>query len=57
MDKKILVAYGSKRGSTAEIAERIGETLRQKGLTVDVSDAGTVNDLTPYNKIILGSSV
>jgi len=57
MDKKILVAYGSKRGSTAEIAERIGETLRQKGLQVDVLDAGTVTDLTPYSKIILGSSV
>ena len=57
MDKKILVAYGSKRGSTAEIAEKIGGTLRQKGLQVDVLDAGTVNDLTPYSKIILGSSV
>jgi menaquinone-dependent protoporphyrinogen oxidase len=57
MVKKILVAYGSKRGSTAEIAERIGETLRQKGLQVDVLDAGTVIDLTPYSKIILGSSV
>lgn len=57
MGKKILVAYGSKRGSTAEIAEKIGETLRQKGLQVDVLDAGIVNDLTPYNKIILGSSV
>lgn len=57
MDKKILVAYGSKRGSTAEIAEKIGETIRQTGLQVDVLDAGTVKDLTPYNKIILGSSV
>lgn len=57
MGKKILVAYGSKRGSTAEIAEKIGEALRQKGLQVDVLDAGTVNDLTPYSKIILGSSV
>jgi menaquinone-dependent protoporphyrinogen oxidase len=57
MVKKILVVYGSKRGSTAEIAEKIGETLRQKGLQVDVLDAGTVNDLTPYSKIILGSSV
>jgi menaquinone-dependent protoporphyrinogen oxidase len=57
MDKKILVAYGSKRGSTAEIAEIIGKTLRQKGLQVDVLDAGIVKDLTPYRKIILGSSV
>lgn len=38
MDKSILAAYGSKRGSTAEIAEKIGETLRQKGLQVDVLD-------------------
>lgn len=50
MDKKILVAYGSKRGSTAEIAERIGETLRQKGLQVDVLDTDTVNNLAPYSK-------
>ena len=57
MDKKILVAYGSKRGSTAEVAEKIGKTLRQKGVQVDVLDAGIVKDLTPYSKIILGSSV
>lgn len=57
MDKKILVAYASKRGSTAEIAQKIGDALRQKGLRADVLDAGTVNDLTPYNKVILGSSV
>lgn len=57
MERKALVAYGSKNGSTAEIAERIGETLRQKGWQADVLDAGTVNDLSPYSKIILGSSV
>lgn len=57
MDKKILVAYGSKRGSTAEIAEKIGVTIRQKGLQVDVMDAGTVSDLAIYSTVILGSSV
>lgn len=57
MDKKILVVYGSKRGSTAEIAEKIGVTIRQKGLQVDVLDAGTVSDLTLYSTVILGSSV
>ncbi|QOR35166.1 flavodoxin domain-containing protein [Clostridium sp. 'deep sea'] len=57
MNKKVLVAYGSKRGSTAEIAEKIGERLKQKGFKIDVLDAGKVKDLTPYNKIILGSSV
>lgn len=57
MDKKILVAYASKRGSTAEIAEKIGQTLRQKGFQVDVQNVEAINDLTAYNKIILGSSV
>ena len=47
MDEKVLVAYGSKRGSTVEIAERVGETIRQKGWLADVADASTVNDLTP----------
>jgi menaquinone-dependent protoporphyrinogen oxidase len=57
MDKKILVVYGSKRGSTAEIAEKIGVIIRQKGLQVDVLDAGTVSDLTLYSIVIIGSSV
>lgn len=57
MDKKILVTYGSKRGSTAEIAEKIGATLKESGLQVDVLEAGAVQDLTPYSKVILGSSV
>jgi len=57
MDKRVLVAYGSKRGATAEIAEKIGETLRQKGRQVDVLDAGAVKDLNRYSKIVLGSSV
>lgn len=57
MDKKILVVYGSKRGSTKEIAEKIGEILKRKDLQVDVLDAVKVNDLTPYSKVILGSSV
>ncbi len=57
MADKVLVAYGSRHGSTAETAKRIGETLRDRGLQVDVLDAGTVHDLTHYSKIILGSSV
>jgi hypothetical protein len=33
---RLLVAYGTKHGSTAEIAERIGETLRSDGHEADV---------------------
>jgi menaquinone-dependent protoporphyrinogen oxidase len=57
MDKKALVAYASKYGATAEIAERIGEVLREAGLAVDVLPADRVGDVTSYAAVILGSGV
>jgi menaquinone-dependent protoporphyrinogen oxidase len=54
---KVLVAYASKRGSTAEIARAIAETLRQSGLTVDCIAAGKVKSLDPYDAVVLGSAV
>ena len=57
MNARVLVAYGSKYGSTAEIAERIGETLREAGLPVDIRRAGEVDELGSYGAIILGSGV
>jgi menaquinone-dependent protoporphyrinogen oxidase len=57
MDRKILVAYASKYGATAEIAEKIGAGLRQAGLETDVLPAQKVNDLAPYQAVILGSAV
>ena len=56
-DEHILVAYGSKHGSTAEIAERIGERLREAGHDVDVRPADSVDDLDPYGAVVLGSAV
>lgn len=57
MEKNILVAYASKRGATAEIATKIGEVLRQKGLQVDVLPVGKVRNLTLYGTVVLGSAV
>ncbi|MBG0788393.1 MAG: flavodoxin, partial [Anaerolineaceae bacterium] len=34
MSKKYLIAYGTAAGSTAEVAEAIGEEMRQSGMTV-----------------------
>lgn len=57
MDVQVLVAYATKYGATAEIAEKIGEVLRHAGLAVDVLAADRVGDLTPYEAVVLGSAV
>jgi len=57
MDTQILVAYATKYGSTAEIAEKIGQVLRQAGLRTDVLPAKRVGDLSPYKAVVLGSAV
>ena len=57
MDKQVLVAYATKYGATEEIAEKIGEVLRQAGLQVDVLPADRVGDLSAYKAVVLGSAV
>ena len=57
MDTQILVAYATKYGATAEIAEKIGEVLSEAGLQTDVMPADKVTDLTPYRAVVLGSAV
>jgi menaquinone-dependent protoporphyrinogen oxidase len=57
MESKVLVAYATKHGATAEIAEKIGEVLRQRGLEADVLPVQEVKDLAPYPAVILGSAV
>jgi menaquinone-dependent protoporphyrinogen oxidase len=57
MDNKVLVTYATKHGSTAEIAEKIGEIMRQEGLSVDVLPAEKAQTLEPYTAVILGSAV
>lgn len=55
--KKILIAYASKKGATAEIARKIGEVLNKKGYQVDIVQAEKVEDLTSYEVVLLGSAV
>jgi menaquinone-dependent protoporphyrinogen oxidase len=57
MDKQVLVAYATKYGATAEIAEKIGQVLHQAGLPTDVLPVDRVSDLTPYKAVVLGSAV
>jgi menaquinone-dependent protoporphyrinogen oxidase len=57
MSTRVLVAYGSKYGATAEIAQRIGEVLHATGLSVKVFPASAVKSPDEYDAVILGSAV
>lgn len=54
---RVLVAYASKNGSTAQIAEWIGDDLTSRGIEADVRPAAEVGDLIGYDAVILGSAV
>ena len=57
MDNQVLVTYATKYGATAEIAEKIGQVLREAGLGTDVLPADRVSDVSPYKAVVLGSAV
>ncbi len=57
MNKKILIAYASKAGSTAEIAARMGQTIAKNNATVDVLPVSKVSDLSADSTVIVGSAI
>ncbi len=54
---KILIAYASRSGSTAETAEYIGKCLTQDGLDVDVLPMQAVKNLSIYQAVVAGSAI
>jgi menaquinone-dependent protoporphyrinogen oxidase len=54
MGTRILVAYASRFGSTAEIAQAIGKVLQSAGLDVTVTELNLVMDLEGYNAVVIG---
>lgn len=57
MSNKILIAYASKCGSTAEIAQKIGEVLSTHNLGVDVKPVGQITDVSGYQAVVIGSAI
>ena len=57
MTARILVAYASRKGSTAGIAQAIGKELTIEGYTVDVSEMKSVTSLAGYNAVVIGAPV
>jgi len=56
-DLKMLVAYASVHGSTAEVARAIALTLCRMGIETDVLHVDEVEDVNGYDAIVLGSAV
>lgn len=54
---KILVAYASRTGSTAGVAEEVGKILSGHGFQVDVLEMQKVNDISVYQAVVLGSAI
>lgn len=54
---QVLVAYGSRYGSTKETAQLIAEHLSERGIDVDLLDAADVDDLSRYDLAIIGSGI
>lgn len=57
MPEKILITYGSKAGSTAQVAEAIGEEMQKAGARVSIQPVEVVKDISPYDAVVVGSAV
>ncbi|MCJ7782603.1 MAG: flavodoxin domain-containing protein [Desulfobacterales bacterium] len=57
MKNRLLIAYGSRCGSTGGVAETIGQVLSVAGAAVDLRLVKNVDDLSPYQSVIVGSAI
>ncbi len=54
---QVLVAYASRHGATAGIAERIAERLKAAGRNVEARPAQSAGDLAGYDAFVVGSAL
>lgn len=57
MSDRVLVAYGTRTGTTASVAEFIGEILCAEGADADVRDVQEAEDVAAYDAVVLGSAI
>ena len=57
MNKKVLITYASKHGSTAEIAKKIEEDLNQSGFECTTIPVKQVKDLSGFQAVVLGTGL
>jgi menaquinone-dependent protoporphyrinogen oxidase len=57
MNKRILVTYATRAGSTVEIAAAIGEAMSKRGFAVDVKPVQEKPSLEGYQGVLMGSAI
>jgi menaquinone-dependent protoporphyrinogen oxidase len=57
IQNRALIAYASRCGSTGGVADVIGQVLCGTGTSTDVRLVGKLNDLSPYQTVIVGSAI
>jgi menaquinone-dependent protoporphyrinogen oxidase len=55
--KRVLISYASRCGSTGGVAEAMGQVLCGMGASADIRLVGNVNDLSPYDAVLVGSAI
>ena len=53
---KVLVAYATRHGATAGIAERIAATLRDSNVPAEAHPTSEVSDVRPYDAVVIGGA-
>ncbi len=54
---KILVLFATKCGSTAEVAQAIGQALSERGAAVEVKPIKKAGSLDGYQAVVIGSAI
>jgi menaquinone-dependent protoporphyrinogen oxidase len=57
MERKVLVTFATRHGSTGEIAQRIAATLQVKGVDATAMPVSEVKDAAGYDGYVIGSAV
>jgi menaquinone-dependent protoporphyrinogen oxidase len=52
---QVLIAYGTRYGSTREVAETVAATLGEQGIDTEVKQAREVRSLDGYDAVVLGT--
>lgn len=57
MRPEVLIAYCTRSGSTAEVAEAMGKTMRDAGLPVQVKSIAEVESIPAGSAVVLGTAL